>query len=84
MVDKAGRNLLQREIDHRVRTYDHRIRPCFELCNNAAKDAVIDVKVVGIELDRVLPAVFRVNRFVPASADSQVLASRNGVSDADR
>ncbi len=82
MVDKTGRNLLQRKIHHGICTYDHRIRSGIELCDDPAKDAVIDVEVVRIKLDGVLSAVAGVNRFVPASADSQILASRNEVSDA--
>ena len=45
----------------------------------AAKHAVIEVEVVGIELDRELSAVRRINRLVPASADSQIQALGHNV-----
>src|ERR1700730_11969007 len=79
MVDKAGRNLLQRKIDHRVGTYNHRIRSRFKFRNGPAENAVIDVEVVRIELYRVLSTVPAVKRLVPASADSQVPALGNDV-----
>src|SRR5216683_6008502 len=79
MVNQTGRNLLQRKIDHRIGTYDHRVRSSFKFRNDPAQDAVIDVEVVRIKLDRVLSAVPRVNRLVPASADSKVPAFGNDV-----
>ena len=71
--------VLQRKIDHRVRSHNHGIRAVFEFTDNPGKDAIIDIKIVGIQLNRIPAALWGVNGQIPAAADSEILTDRHDV-----
>jgi len=48
----------------------------FQLSDYAGEYPIVAINVIGIELYRIAPAMLRIDRFVPASANTEIGALR--------
>ena len=79
MIYQSGRNIFQVEIHHLIGTDDHCALLVVKSFYNPGNNIVINVKVITVELNGKLAALFAKNSFIPASSDTKIKAFRDDV-----